>query len=176
MNWEAISTIAESIGAIAVVFSLLYLAMQVRTQNRESQMAAVHEIIAAFRGMQTPLQDPGLAKLWEKAVLDFGTLKGSERIQIYAVVGPMLRIWEEAYLQYKSGRLDQEAWEMMNAQYRDLLSMKAYPEFWKKRKHVYAERFRDYVDSVEPGEDRFIGLYETSDSNPPPNKSLEPDG
>jgi hypothetical protein len=89
MNWDALGAIGEVVGAIAVVVSLLYLAVQIRAQNRESQVAAAHEILAAFRGMQIPLQDPGLAELWEKAVMDFESLNGGERIQIFAVVGPM---------------------------------------------------------------------------------------
>lgn len=132
-------------------------------------MAAAHEVLAAFRGMQTPLQDPGLAKLWEKAVLDFGSLDGCERIQIFGVVGPMLRVWEEAYVQFRSGRLDDETWEMMNSQFIDIMSMQAFPDFWDKRRHVYMRRFADYVDSLDRGEDRFIGLYQASDASAPPN-------
>ena len=44
MNWEAISTIAEIVGATAVVISLIYLATQIRQNNRQ-----VEEQIRALR-------------------------------------------------------------------------------------------------------------------------------
>jgi hypothetical protein len=37
MNWDAITAIAELIGAAAVVLSLIYLAIQVRTGARALQ-------------------------------------------------------------------------------------------------------------------------------------------
>ena len=38
MNWEAIGTIAEVVGAIAVVLSLIYVATQIK-QNTEASRA-----------------------------------------------------------------------------------------------------------------------------------------
>ena len=49
MNWEAIGAIGEIIGATAVVVSLVYLAGQIRTQNRQNRTAAMHEISMGFR-------------------------------------------------------------------------------------------------------------------------------
>ncbi|MFT4562835.1 MAG: hypothetical protein ACI9BW_002582 [Gammaproteobacteria bacterium] len=54
MNWEAAGVIAEVVGAIAVVLTLVYLAVQVRyarnetiDQNRLTRSTAVREIILA---------------------------------------------------------------------------------------------------------------------------------
>ena len=38
MNWEAIGAIAELVGAVAVVATLLYLSVQVRAANRQSEL------------------------------------------------------------------------------------------------------------------------------------------
>ena len=40
MNWDAIGAIAELVGAVGVVASLLYVATQVRTSNRASAVQA----------------------------------------------------------------------------------------------------------------------------------------
>ena len=40
MNWEALGAVAELVGAVGVVASLLYLAAQVRTSNRASAVQA----------------------------------------------------------------------------------------------------------------------------------------
>jgi len=40
MNWEAVSTIAEVIGAVAVVASLIYLAIQIRQNTRQVEQQA----------------------------------------------------------------------------------------------------------------------------------------
>ena len=49
LDWEAVGAVAEVIGAMGVIFSLLYLAMQIRTQNVQSRLAARHEIASGLR-------------------------------------------------------------------------------------------------------------------------------
>jgi len=48
MNWEAIGAVSETIGAIAVVVTLIYLAVQIR-QNSENLAAQVRA--TNFAGM-----------------------------------------------------------------------------------------------------------------------------
>ena len=48
LNWDAIGAVGEIVGALAVVVSLIYLATQIRTQNIEARLAAVHEISVGF--------------------------------------------------------------------------------------------------------------------------------
>ena len=50
MNWEAIGAVGETVGAIAVIISLVYLALQVRsgtralkTENRDSSFQSLME-------------------------------------------------------------------------------------------------------------------------------------
>ena len=49
MNWDAAGAIGEIVGALAVVMSLIYLASQIRIQNREAKISSVHDITEAFR-------------------------------------------------------------------------------------------------------------------------------
>ncbi len=50
MNWEAISAIGEIVGALAVVITLVYLAIQIREQNRESRAAAIDSLSQQWGG------------------------------------------------------------------------------------------------------------------------------
>ena len=49
MNWDAIGAVGEILGAAALFASLIYLALQIRIQNRESQLSAIHDISVGFR-------------------------------------------------------------------------------------------------------------------------------
>ncbi len=61
MNWDAIGAIGEILGALAVFSSLVYLASQIRAQNRESRVASVHEVTEAYRNTISVLQQPEMA-------------------------------------------------------------------------------------------------------------------
>lgn len=41
MNWEAVGAVGEILGAVAVVITLVYLAMQVRQNTKAVQAAAI---------------------------------------------------------------------------------------------------------------------------------------
>ena len=152
MNWEAISAVGEIVGALAVVISLIYLAVQIRAQNRESRMAAVHDILEAFRSIQTVGQDAEMSKLLVRSIDSFDDLEDHERMRVISAIGPMIRVWEEAYFQFRSGRLEEEIWETMIAQYSDLMATNVFQQFWAIRKHVYSTGFRALVEKIETGE------------------------
>ena len=124
MNWEAVGAVGEIVGAIAVVMSLVYLASQIRIQNRKSRSSATHEILEAFRNEIAVIRDPDMADLLAKTLTsDFESLTESERIRYVGLFHPFFRVWEEAYYQHKDGRLDTRMWESMVAVYADSISM-----------------------------------------------------
>lgn len=154
MNWDAIGAIGEILGAFGVVISLIYLASQIRNQNRESRVASVHEINEGFRTAITSFQDPQRATVYTKALDGFDELDDSQRLQFISMVQGLLRVWEEAYYQFAENRLDDRIWKAMLAQYRDVLSADGFQRVWAMRKHAYSEEFRVFVDSLELGKYR----------------------
>jgi hypothetical protein len=48
MNWDAIGAIAEGVGSIAVVVTLAYLAIQMRTANKQRELESYRYILARF--------------------------------------------------------------------------------------------------------------------------------
>ncbi len=49
MDWDAISAVSQLIGSIAVVISVLYLAVQLRSSTRVARVAAMDAAAAALR-------------------------------------------------------------------------------------------------------------------------------
>ena len=86
MSWDAAGAIGEIFGALAVVMSLIYLATQIRTQNREAKISSVHEITEAFRLAITSFQDEQRAVVYTKALNGFDSLTDSEKLQFISMV------------------------------------------------------------------------------------------
>ena len=157
MNWEAIGAIGEIVGAAAVVISLVYLALQIRTQNRETRVASAHEIFEAFRSIALPFQNPDHAALISKSWNDgYNNLSEPERLQVLSIIIPMLRVWEEAYYQHRSVRLEESIWSSISAQFIDMMAVSTMQDVWALRRHIFSEEFQRYVDSINIGEYRNI--------------------
>ena len=150
MNWEAVAAITEIVGTIAVVVSIVYLSIQIRSQSRESRIASVHELNESFRNAITSFQNPGLADLFARAKDDFESLPEAERLQFISMVQGIMRVWEDAYHQHKERRLNDRVWNAMVVQFSAYLSLRGVRSVWAIRKMAYSEDFRAFVDSSPP--------------------------
>ena len=149
MNWDAIGAIGEVVGAIAVFISLIYLATQVRTQNRESRLTAVHEIQVAFRESYQAFTVGNLAEVFQKGEEDWSSLTLAETIRLLGGLLPMLRLWEEAFIQHEQGRLEARIWEGIDGQFSSYLSYKVVAKAWDLRGLYFDRKFQDHVNGLE---------------------------
>ncbi len=156
MNWEAIGAIGEIIGATAVVASLVYLAVQIRTQNRESRMSAMHDISVGYRDGLAAVAEGDMADLFVKAFDDYESLTRPETIRLIAGASRLFRVWEEAYLLYQAGYLEKRTWETMLRQFNGYISLRPFYEVWATRKQFFDNEFQDFVNSLDPVDYNFI--------------------
>lgn len=149
MNWDAIGAIGEIIGATAVVISLLYLASQIRHQNSEARLAAMHDISAGFRDTLGTIADGVMADVIHSAVVDYESLSPADSLRLIAGIGRVFRLWEEAYFLHEAGRLESRMWKSMLSQFNGYLSVRPFAEVWAIRKQYFDEEFRIFVDGLE---------------------------
>jgi len=152
VNWTAVAAVSDAVGAVAVVFSLIYLAIQIRAQNRESRAASIHDILEAFRTVQSPLAEESNAQLYIKAMEDFESLSDAERLRLITLMVSVVRVWEEAFHQHKMGRLDDELWRAIVAQYSNFIAVGFAPQLWNLRRHAFTESFQQFVDQIQAGQ------------------------
>jgi len=149
MNWEAVSAIGEIVGAMAVFVSLIYLAVQIRSQNLEARVAAIHEISVGFREVLTTMTTGDMAELFESANEDYDSLTNAELIKLIAGIYPILRVWEEAYIQFEQGRLEERLWVAMNSQFTSYLDYPAINRIWNLRHQHFDKKFQEFVGAQE---------------------------
>ena len=166
MSWDAIGAIGEIVGAFAVVISLLYLSIQLRNQNRESRASATHEIWSGFRTSIAELGDPRAAEVFAKAVAG-KQLTDVEHMQLLVHVQSVLRVWEEAFMQWERGRLDDEVWQTMLLQFHLVMDSPPFKLVWKMRREVFGSKFRHFVDNIETRKYEFRGPTGEAASNEP---------
>lgn len=148
MNWEAIGAIGEVIGALGVVISLVYLATQIRSQNNETKLAAVHEILVGFRESLHAFGVGDLAEIFAKANEDYDTLTDAEILKLLSAIVPMLRLWEEAFIQNEQGRLEDRVWDGINSQCSAYFNYAAFSKIWELRGNHFDSQFQAHANST----------------------------
>ena len=78
MNWDAIGAIAESLGAIAVIVSIIYLAAQVRQTRLQLQAQAEDNATSRSFEAYTPVYEGNNASVFRKGLESPGELDEDE--------------------------------------------------------------------------------------------------
>jgi len=82
LNWEAAGTIAEVIGAVAVVVSLLYVAAQIRHSTNSTKAGTSFSINTALTSTNNALRSDGeFAEIWIRACQSLDALSEVERVR-----------------------------------------------------------------------------------------------
>ncbi len=152
MNWEAVGAVAEGLGAAGVITSLVYLASQIRVQNRESRIAALHELSVGFRGSISNFTDGELARIFVRANDDYDSLEPSEQLQMIALVAEYLRVFEEAFIQHSEGRLDKRTWDTMARYLAMFMDGECPKRIWALRGPYMDPEYQTFVNNLETSE------------------------
>jgi len=111
MNWEMISAVGQMLGAVGVIISIIYLAAQIRNQNKESRRAAMNVLTTHWSDLnRTLVENPDFATLWLRALQSFDQLDGASKLRFGAHLGRFLRFADRLYLAVLDGTLDGRLW------------------------------------------------------------------
>ena len=107
MNWEAIGAVAEGLGAIAVIMSVLYLAVQIRSQTREARLAATRDLATEFRiSTEHMFKDKELSRLNRIGLRHYMSLEEDDRMRVSLIWFNMLRVMEQQFLHTHHAAID----------------------------------------------------------------------
>src|SRR5215475_1575195 len=159
MNWDAISAISQLVGSIAVVLSVLYLALQVHRSTRVAKLATQDAAAAALRDVTKPfMENSELERIWRIGLEDIGALYVEERARFFHATYQWLKAFETIHFHYIYGLMDKQLWEGWQELLRHYVAAPGIAYYWKLRPEVFSERFRNFVNSLEPPtEQRTVG-------------------
>ncbi len=102
VNWDAVLAITEVVGVVAVIASIIYVAVQIRQNTSIARATIVHETnTSAMRVPELIAQDAELADIYRKG-LDGESLQGADLVRFTALVEIYLTWLEDVDSQYMS--------------------------------------------------------------------------
>jgi hypothetical protein len=148
MTLERIYYLSQSIASIAVVCSLIYLALQARHAERSQR--GVMQQGRADRTSQTTLTlaSPELAPVWQKGLSADPDLSRFEFTQWMLLCRSSFLSGEDSFLQHKAGLLAKPAFESFVAGTRFYMSNPGMRVAWQLSSGHFGREFRGFVDSI----------------------------
>jgi len=176
MNWESIGAISEVVGAVAVVVSIVYLALQIKSNTNAVRAnagfeathswASSNELIATLPDEHLTLiqriYDPN--ESWEA----FSDL---ERMRISLFLRALVQKLEGQYYLYRYEQLDEGLWKNRSTFVSGALTLPFFEKWWSIEKQllVYSDEFVSAIESVQPmsiNTVQLVGKNRPTDSTP----------
>ena len=148
MNWDALAAIADAIGTIVVVISLIYLSIQVRRQTVETKLATGIELTNQLNDVYANLSDNGeLADLFYEGLSDFDSLSPGKKIQLSTYFSRLLRVMEGMFYQQQHGRIEAKIWQGLDRAIQDFCRYPGIQCWWESRRHWFSDEFAAYLSN-----------------------------
>lgn len=148
MNWDALGAMAEVFGALAVVLTLGYLAVQVRQNGHSMRVAAKLDVERNFNEYtDLILQDSELLKLQTKG-MSGKDLEGIEEVQFSLLMQRATRHFSSMYYQYQTQDLSEDEWYESQRLIRWFTFAPGYRSWWEQNKKNYRVDFRNYLSKI----------------------------
>jgi hypothetical protein len=154
MNWDAIGAIGELVGAVTVVVTLLYLAIQVRRGTSTTQAASIQAAAAMDHEFLLTLgSDPVTAQLWMSYLAAPETLPDDQKMQGHILMTSLIRRLENLKIQNQLGTLPQEGWQSRQALFNVIARSRGYSAFLDSpMAAVLSDDFAEYMTQLNARE------------------------
>ncbi len=163
-----LASIAEIIGAFAVVMSLVYVGVQVNDSAGAVRSASENDANVSVQNWYLQIgSDQKTRELFYEALTSEEALSNKEEFQFLMMMHGAFLAFQNSYLLAEEGTIDTELRDALTVailRVKDLPGMKRY---WRQRKSYLHPEFADYVDQLLKQEKSFtVDIYRTSEAEP----------
>lgn len=147
MDWTFVGALAELLGALAVVVSLVYLSRQVGQNTHAVRTANAVTAQSNFRHLARMFYtDRAMGGIVLRCMSGDEDLSPADRFAAYAYFFDFLKTAELAYYQYIHGDLDTSLWESSFKFYHAYFTTPGFRSYWVERQSAFVPEFRSAMD------------------------------
>jgi hypothetical protein len=154
-DWTKWSAIAEILSAVAIVITLLYLALQTSQNSQAIRAAAIQDLAAQDLSMSN------LVVVYPE-IMEFlvgsRELEAHEAQRLYGWLIGLLRTRESYYRQYILGVIDEDEYLRMEEPLLAVLTVQRINNLWQSQKAAFYGAFVDRIDNQLEGRETGPGI------------------
>lgn len=144
-----LASVAQVIGALAVVISLVYVAIQVKGSSTAVRSASG---TAANAAVQTWYQELGsnqqASELYIKAMTSPDPLPRDEEFQFIVMTHALMLAFQNSYFLERERTIDAELREAMTVTFMGVKDLPGFKRYWRQRRSYFLKGFADYADGL----------------------------
>jgi hypothetical protein len=148
MNWDAIGALGEILGAVAVVISLGYVAVQIRQNTEATKDLAGQNLTAANTEINYLIStNDDLARILYEGTTDRNSLKGHEQLRFNTLLFGIYNQFDFAFRRHSEGKLEEASWIKIKYEIPLYLHLPGWLSWWHQDKARFSAEFVAFVDN-----------------------------
>ena len=148
LSLSEITGIAEVIGAIAIVVSLIFVGLQIRQNTNQIQANSVQVGLAFVEAENNLFANPESAEMALKGINNFNDLSPLEQARFDAMLGNVMTKFfmaRQYYLQGSLSKLDYDSYEYT---FTSLMRSPGTEDWWGRTKHMNPKFVQEVIDDM----------------------------
>ncbi len=144
---EQLSYLAELIGLVLIVISLIYLSVQVRQNTKSMEIQGLQDSVTLYLNTYANFTvDETSANNYRKGINDFNSMSRNDRAVFHSKVQLLINSFFQVLSLRNKGMLDDETFSAMEILFLKILKCPGTNQWWQQFKHEPPESFTSYID------------------------------
>jgi hypothetical protein len=147
MTLENLFFLSQSIAAVAIVVSLVFVGMEVRHSNRESRYRTIEEAIQNYRASRIPvIENADVVHAWINGLHDFPSLEAVDKVRFLLMADGFFQNVQGFFLHHADGVMPRAIYRPLRTVLDDFLGYPGLRRAWELRKQYFHADFRASVE------------------------------
>ena len=143
------ANLAEIIGTAAIIFSLIFVGLQISENTREMRSAAAHNATESLQNWYVEIAtNAQAAQVFRKGMRDPSALSKDEAFQYLLNLHSAVLAYQHVYFLGTEGALDSSLYLAMSATMVAAVPSPGFQWYWKQRSDFFTPEFRQFVDKL----------------------------
>jgi hypothetical protein len=144
-----LANIGEFVGGIAVIATLVHLAIQIRQNTRSVRSATFQSVVDSFTDYTFELsKDAELTRLYLHGLNEPNELSEQDSQRFHFLMLTIIRRFESAFQQQSSMMLTPSQWSGFRGSAAGVLSSPGGGKWWVANRALFTEEFQNFVESA----------------------------
>ena len=144
-----LASIAQVVGALAVVVSLVYVAIQVKSSSSAVRAASGTSANAAVQSWYLELgSNQQASDLYIRAMTSPDPLGREEEFQFIVMTHALMLAFQNSYFLERERTIDAELREAMTVTFMGVKDLPGFRRYWRQRRGYFLKGFADYADGL----------------------------
>jgi hypothetical protein len=142
-----LGNLGEFISGLAVVVTLVYLAIQIRHNTRVVRSSMHQNMIESTLRIAESVSDTNdVGRIVLHADQDYDELTEVERIRFDAYAERVFNNFESVFYSYRNSMIEEDLWESWESSYLADISRASMRRYWNEERPQHLRDFMDFID------------------------------